>query len=116
MEKTKFKQNNRPEGNVKRKKYAMKNSQNENSARMEGDTMDSNGDQMLVAYTTDAALEDIAFLRNCKVNDENMPLIQEKLRLTVDERLKMVNQDKTNLLERFPYFFFKPELVCQCAP
>lgn len=110
-ERATFKQKNRLNGNIKRDKYTTKGIQKDNNNKMEDDKATDNIDQMPVKYSQEDAIKDIAFLRSCKLNEANMPIIREKLKLTVEERLKMVNEDKTNLLEQFPYFFAEPKLV-----
>lgn len=110
-EKATFKRKNRSEG--KRNRYVGKSIQNANSNAMEvdnGEPNEKNDDMMSVEFKD--MINDINFLRSCKINDANMPIIQEKLRSTVGERLKIINNDKTNLLDKFPYFFCEPKLVC----
>lgn len=111
-EKETFKNKNRPDRNIKGNKYVKKRLQKANDQDMEGDEANESIDEVLIEYSKEDAIKDIAFLRSCKLNDANMPVIREKIKLTVDERSKMVNDDKTNLLEKFPYFFAEPKLVC----
>lgn len=66
---------------------------------------------MSIEYTEDVAEKDIEYLRTAKINSSNMPIIKEKLLLTMDFRKKICENSDINLLERFPYFFVCPELV-----
>lgn len=113
-EKNALKQKNQS-NRSKRIKYDDNSKQEGNTENIKGDIdqeMVSN-DAMSAEYSKEEAIKDIAFLRSCKLNDANMSIIREKLKLTVKERLKMVQDDKTSLLERFPYFFSEPKLVNQ---
>lgn len=112
-EKAVLKQKNRSNGNVQRNKYIKDVIREASSAGIEGDIAEAiaGTDAMPVKYSTEDEIKDIAFLRSCKLNDANMPTIQQKLKSTVKERTKMVNDDRTNLLERFPYFYAEPHLV-----
>lgn len=115
-EKATFKRKNGSQGSIKRNRVVSKSIQNANSKAKKGDIGKPNetfDETMSVEYNKDDMIKDITFLQSCKVNDANMPTIYAKLRSTVGERLKMINDDKTNLLEKFPYFFCEPKLVCQ---
>lgn len=64
--------------------------------------------------TDDSSTEDQAnvdFLRTMHVNQSNMPEIIQKLKSTVDYRVKICDDVNTNLLEQFPYFFTHSDLV-----
>lgn len=73
---------------------------------------DLDGGNLSMVYTDDNAKDDIEFLRTVAVNDTNMPIIEDKLTLTLKYRADIVCADKRpSLLERFPYFFTHPTLV-----
>lgn len=57
------------------------------------------------------AKNDVAILKTTIVKPENMDIIKEKLRKTVNYRLKMLENKEIDLLENFPYFFTNAELV-----
>lgn len=57
------------------------------------------------------AENDVAFLKSTVVNDNNMKLIHEKLISTLEYRFQMLKAKELDLLEAFPYFFCKPQLV-----
>lgn len=44
-----------------------------------------------------------------------METIRDKLILTANKRFKVIQNDEVDLLEEFPYFFYRPELVWLCA-
>lgn len=62
-------------------------------------------------YSEICAKKDVDFLKSTKVDDENMGIIKEKLKLTSSYRKKMVNDPSIDFLEYFPYFFTFPNLV-----
>lgn len=86
--------------------------QSDNANDLDTSEVSDNNHNMAEVYSEEDAIKDIAFLKTCKVDDANMAIIKKKLKLTVTERLNMVKEDKTNLLEQFPYFFVEPKLVC----
>lgn len=65
----------------------------------------------LLQYSEMCAKKDVDFLKSTKVDEENMEIIKEKLKLTSSYRKKMVNDPSIDLLEFFPYFFTSPNLV-----
>lgn len=62
-------------------------------------------------YSEIQAAIDVNFLKSTKVNNENIQIVEGKLRLTAAYRKKMLNDLSIDLLETFPYFFTNPELV-----
>lgn len=61
-------------------------------------------------YSDENAKDDIEFLRTVAVNETSMPIIEEKLMMTLKYRA-VICADNPNLLERFPYFFTHAALV-----
>lgn len=55
--------------------------------------------------------EDFEFLKSCVVNAENMTIIKQKLKSTIEYRVGVMNDQNIEFLEQFPYFFTNPELV-----
>lgn len=67
---------------------------------------------LTINYTEENAKTDIEFLRTVAVNDANMPIIEEKLMMTLKHRALICQSDNhPNLLERFPYSFTHASLV-----
>lgn len=66
---------------------------------------------LTMKYTDENAKDDIEFLRTVAVNDTNMPIIEEKLMMTLKHRAVICADNHPNLLERFPYFFTHAGLV-----
>lgn len=54
---------------------------------------------------------DVAFLKNAIVNNEQIETIQQKIVSTLEYRIKMMDELKMDVLENFPYFFVYPWLV-----
>lgn len=65
---------------------------------------------LTMEYTDENAKADVELLRTLAVNDINMPIIEEKLMLTLKHRAAIC-AEHPNFLERFPYFFTHPALV-----
>lgn len=77
-------------------------------------TNDANGNLIASSSRTDDdCAADLEILKTLIVNEENMPQIEEKLFLTMEYRLKLLEIMEVDLLETFPYFFTDPKLVCQ---
>lgn len=55
--------------------------------------------------------QEVFILKSTMVNDQNIPMIKEKLIATMAYRLDMLKAPEVDLLENFPYFFSNPELV-----
>lgn len=56
-------------------------------------------------------MDDLLFLKTVVVNKKNMPEIHEKLRKTLERRRELLNTEKVNMLENFPFMFVHPQLV-----
>lgn len=71
-----------------------------------------NGADQVNEVLTEKDIDDIIkFLKTVVVDDTNIDLIKSKLVASSARRLKMVKVPKTDFLEHFPFFFFRPELV-----
>lgn len=55
--------------------------------------------------------DEFMLLRSTIVTDDTMNLIKDKLRMTAEYRLQLLEDQNLDLLENFPYFFTNPELV-----
>lgn len=55
--------------------------------------------------------DELHLLKSLVVNDDNMPLILEKLNLTRSYREELVARPEVELKTYFPYFFTHPHLV-----
>lgn len=55
--------------------------------------------------------EALVVLKTTYITKENIGIIKEKLRMTSNRRLEILNDPAVNLLEEFNYFFTCPELV-----
>lgn len=55
--------------------------------------------------------EEFHLLKSTIVNQENLELIKEKLKITSTYRSRLFTDRNINLLEQFPFFFTNPELV-----
>lgn len=65
-------------------------------------------------YTEAMAKQDVQELKHILVDEANMESIKKKLKSTVNYRTKIMNDENMDLLQYFPYFFARPDLVCYC--
>lgn len=54
--------------------------------------------------------DDFELLKSTMVNKENMAIIKERLKRSLQYRMTLLHQIEINLLEAFPYFFVSAEL------
>lgn len=53
----------------------------------------------------------IESMKTIVITDESMPVLKQNLKKSRDFRDKLLANNEVDLLEMFPYFFVKPELV-----
>lgn len=54
---------------------------------------------------------DLLFLKTAVINRENLDSVKQKLKATLDHRLRMMDNKEMDLMENFPFFFSHPQLV-----
>lgn len=77
--------------------------------------MDSNGAVVTETESPQSGdefrMDDLLSLKTVIVNKENMTNIEEKLQNTITHCRELLSNDRTDLLENFPYMFVHPPLV-----
>lgn len=84
-----------------------KKSSPDNQQNIRNDDMSTTADTSFQGYEMDALL----YLKTTIVSDQNLADFKEKLKMTLDIRMKMIKVDKVDFLEYFPFMFVRPLLV-----
>lgn len=105
-EKTQLKKNLQP---VDETAESMPTIENNQSATEGSQIVTNNDDGAHDPYQMD----DLLFLKTVIVNEKNMPKIHDKLRKTLERRRELLNTEKVDMLENFPFMFVHPSLVSQ---
>lgn len=82
--------------------------ENQNVSDSNPSEFDSNDDHVT---QQSYQMDDLLFLKTIVVNEDNLPEIRKMLRKTLSRRQELLNSEKVNLLEHFPFFFVHPQLV-----
>lgn len=59
----------------------------------------------------DYQMDSLLYLKTTVVSEQNLTEFEEKLKVTLPMRMKMIKDKSVDFLEQFPYLFVRPTLV-----
>lgn len=57
------------------------------------------------------SMDDLLYLKTVVISETNLDEVRKKLEITREHRDELVRKDTIDLMEHFPFFFTRPQLV-----